>query len=122
MAASRRRSVRLGDGGDAGNANDTDIDILGGVGYEYRISRHEVTNRQYAEFLDKVASTDVNELFHPEMEITRSRALSSPASTSPFIGFRVTSVPEPSSLLCASFAMFGMMALSRRSRQVFPVP
>jgi formylglycine-generating enzyme required for sulfatase activity len=44
--------------GDPNNADDTHGDGYGGVDYTYRISKHEVTNAQYAEFLNAVASTD----------------------------------------------------------------
>ena len=36
---------------------------IGSVDYEYRIARHEVTNDQYAEFLNAVAATDPNDLY-----------------------------------------------------------
>ena len=39
---------------DPGNANDTHGADYGGVDYAYRISKHEVTNAQYAEFLNSV--------------------------------------------------------------------
>ena len=61
--------------GDPGNAADTDSSgsrFFGAVDYEYRISKHEVTNEQYAEFLGNVASEDPHELFHPDMRITRT--------------------------------------------------
>jgi formylglycine-generating enzyme required for sulfatase activity len=44
--------------GNPGNADDIHGDGYGGVDYTYRISKHEVTNAQYAEFLNAVASTD----------------------------------------------------------------
>ncbi len=56
--------------GDVGN--EPDSDSFGRVDYEYRISKHEVTNEQYVEFLGKVASEDPHELFHPDMRITRT--------------------------------------------------
>ncbi len=39
----------------------------GAVPYEYRISKYEITNAQYAEFLNAVATTDTNELYNTEM-------------------------------------------------------
>lgn len=42
-------------------------DCFGAVSYEYRIGRHEVTNDQYAEFLNSVASTDTNGLYNTNM-------------------------------------------------------
>ena len=38
----------------------------------YRIARHEVTNAQYAEFLNAVAASDPNNLYVASMDITRS--------------------------------------------------
>jgi formylglycine-generating enzyme required for sulfatase activity len=59
--------------GTPGNAGEVQPEgTFGAVNYTYRISKHEVTNDQYAEFLNKVAVTDANELFHSSMDITRS--------------------------------------------------
>ncbi|MEM7232223.1 MAG: SUMF1/EgtB/PvdO family nonheme iron enzyme [Planctomycetota bacterium] len=55
--------------GDPGNAADGRI---GSVDYEFRISKYEVTNEQYAEFLRKVASSDPHELFDERMGIRRT--------------------------------------------------
>jgi len=41
--------------------------IVGGVDYVYRISKHEVTNAQYAEFLNAVAETDTYGLYNTSM-------------------------------------------------------
>lgn len=43
--------------GNAGNAADPETGF-GAVSYNYAISKHEVTNAQYAEFLNAVAATD----------------------------------------------------------------
>jgi len=51
--------------GNAGNAADTTG--FGAVSYEYRIAKHEVTNAQYAEFLNAVAATDTNNLYNTNM-------------------------------------------------------
>jgi formylglycine-generating enzyme required for sulfatase activity len=59
--------------GNPGNAGEVQPEgTFGAVNYTYRISKHEVTNDQYAEFLNKVAATDANGLFHSSMDITRS--------------------------------------------------
>ena len=51
--------------GDPGNADDTRGDGYGGVDYEFRISKHEVTNSQYVEFLNAVAASgDPHGLYH----------------------------------------------------------
>ncbi len=51
-----------------GNACDTQAQgCFGSVAYVYRISETEVTNAQYAEFLNAVAATDTNALYHTNM-------------------------------------------------------
>lgn len=64
--------------GDPGNADDTcrtgsvfpvpaqDVPC-GAVAYEYSISKYEVTNAQYAEFLNAKAASDPLQLYHPSM-------------------------------------------------------
>lgn len=49
--------------GNAGNANDTTG--LGGVNYEYLIGKYEVTNAEYAEYLNSIAATDIYGNFGP---------------------------------------------------------
>jgi len=51
--------------GNPGNAADTTG--FGAVSYDYRIAKHEVTNAQYAEFLNAVAATDANNLYSTSM-------------------------------------------------------
>jgi formylglycine-generating enzyme required for sulfatase activity len=64
--------------GNPGNAPDQDYGgppapgRFGAVNYTYRISRHEVTNAQYAEFLNRVAASDPHGLFNSGMDISRS--------------------------------------------------
>ena len=58
--------------GDPGNPSDTEVMSdgttgYGSVGYVYRISKHEVTNAQYAEFLNAVAKTDTYALYDSRM-------------------------------------------------------
>jgi len=57
--------VTVGDPGNA--ADDTGYGPYGSVGYVYRISKYEVTNAQYAEFLNAVAATDTNDLYNTNM-------------------------------------------------------
>ena len=52
--------------GNAGNAADP-LTGYGAVGYEYKIGKYEVTNAQYAEFLNAKASTDSYGLYNPSM-------------------------------------------------------
>jgi len=47
--------------------NDDDSTGFGGVADTYRISKYEVTNAQYADFLNAVAVTDTNELYNTKM-------------------------------------------------------
>jgi formylglycine-generating enzyme required for sulfatase activity len=55
--------------GNPGNAPDTRYDPsgYGGVDYEYRISKYEVTNAQYVEFLNATAATDTYALYDTSM-------------------------------------------------------
>lgn len=52
--------------GNAGNAADPTTGF-GAVGYEYRIGAYEVTNAQYAAFLNAVALSDPNGLYNTNM-------------------------------------------------------
>jgi sulfatase modifying factor 1 len=51
--------------GDAGNAPDSTG--YGGVAYAYQIGEYEVTNAQYAQFLNAVAAIDKLDLYNPSM-------------------------------------------------------
>lgn len=51
--------------GNAGNA--ADGTGYGAVNYAYSIGKYEVTNAQYAQFLNAVAATDPNGLYNPDM-------------------------------------------------------
>lgn len=57
--------------GDAGNAADTRLVrgayTFGAVDYEYNIGKYEVTNAQYAAFLNAVAANDPYGLYHANM-------------------------------------------------------
>src|SRR5688572_12109094 len=59
--------------GNPGNACDPHVDAflnpycVGGVDHTYSISTYEVTNSQYAEFLNAVAASDPNGLYNPNM-------------------------------------------------------
>ncbi len=55
--------------GDVGNAGDNG-GSLGSVDYEFRISKTEVTNAQYVEFLNAVAATDAYGLYKTDMGST----------------------------------------------------
>lgn len=60
--------------GNPGNVADRSYGFgtFGAVAAVYRISKHAVTNDQYAEFLNSVAASDPNGLFNASMDITRS--------------------------------------------------
>lgn len=54
--------------GNAGNAGEVQSQgTFGAVAYEYRIAKYEVTNSQYAEFLNAVAATDTYNLYNTNM-------------------------------------------------------
>jgi formylglycine-generating enzyme len=53
--------------GNAGNAGDPNTFGRGAVAYEFRIGAFEVTNTQYAQFLNVVAASDPNGLYNPSM-------------------------------------------------------
>ncbi len=54
--------------GDPGNPCDVQPEgCFGSVAYTYRISKYEITNAQYAEFLNAVAADDPNWLYDPRM-------------------------------------------------------
>src|SRR5688572_14593769 len=59
--------------GNAGNSSDTVVmgdgtSGYGDVAYAYRIGTHEITNTEYATFLNAVAAADPNGLFNSGMQ------------------------------------------------------
>src|SRR5262245_13240718 len=59
--------------GNPGNACDTQFEgCFGSVGTAYQIGTYEVTNAQYAEFLNAKAAADPLALYDTSMSITRS--------------------------------------------------
>ncbi len=76
-AASAQVEIEWVTVGNAGNPADATTGF-GRVCYEYRIGKYEVTNDQYAAFLNAVAASDPNNLYNEEMSddprggITRS--------------------------------------------------
>src|SRR5262245_41348732 len=59
--------------GDPGNACDPQPQgCFGAVAYPYQISRYEVTNAQFVEFLNAIADDDPNGIWNAGMEIARS--------------------------------------------------
>jgi sulfatase modifying factor 1 len=61
------KMVSVGDPGNAPDANG-----FGGVAYEYRIGKYEITIEQYCAFLNKVAQSDPHELFDQRMTVDAS--------------------------------------------------
>ena len=54
--------------GNPGNANDPATgNAYGGVAYNYRIGKYDVTVGQYTAFLNAVAATDTYSLYNPTM-------------------------------------------------------
>ncbi|MHB1036182.1 MAG: formylglycine-generating enzyme family protein [Pirellulales bacterium] len=66
-----RTSLEFVTVGDPGNSADDrysgSFGPYGAVPYSYRISKYEVTNAQYIEFLNHVATTDTYGLYNPKM-------------------------------------------------------
>ena len=54
------------------NPADIRYGTFGTVEYSYRIGKTEVTNAQYAGFLNAVAASDPYELYHPGMRIVKN--------------------------------------------------
>jgi sulfatase modifying factor 1 len=75
---------------DAGNAADTtgSPDPAGAVAYEYKIGKYEVTNAQYAAFLNAVAATDTNALYNGSMGSSPRGGITQ-AGTSPNFSYAV---------------------------------
>lgn len=57
----------VGNAGNAGDPSNPTSGPLGAVAYEFRIGAFEVTNAQYASFLNAVAASDPRGLFNPSM-------------------------------------------------------
>lgn len=58
---------------DVSNANNSnDSTGYGSVSYDYKIGKYEVTNSEYAEFLNAVASVDTYGLYESDMNSTRA--------------------------------------------------
>jgi len=54
--------------GDAGNTGEVQVGgTFGAVSYDYHIGTHEVTNAQYASFLNAAAATDTHNLYNSNM-------------------------------------------------------
>lgn len=66
-------SVTVGNAGNAGELSGAGAGgfgpdrVCGAVGYAYRIGKYEITNGQYIEFLNSVATTDTFGLYHAGM-------------------------------------------------------
>lgn len=76
--------------GDAGNFADTTgvPNPAGAVAYEYKIGKYEVTNAQYAAFLNAVAAADSNNLFNTNMG-SNARGGITRSGTSPNFSYAV---------------------------------
>jgi formylglycine-generating enzyme required for sulfatase activity len=75
LIAKAQISVPLSYVGDPGNAASSQSSgRFGSVGYSYHIGTYEITNDQYAAFLNAVASIDTNEVWNSGMKISRSGA------------------------------------------------
>ena len=64
--------------------NEADDGLYGAVAEEYRISTFEITNGQYAEFLNAVAATGSNDLYSAEMASSESGGITRSGSAGSF--------------------------------------
>lgn len=74
FAAINIETVLVGNTGNAGEVQPQGT--FGAVGYNYHISTHEVTNGQYASFLNSVAATDTHSLYNTNMGSNARRGIS----------------------------------------------
>lgn len=80
--------------GNAGNTADTTG--FGSVANEYRISKHEVTNAQYNEFLNAVAASDPNSLYSANMGTDPRGGITQSGSSGSFTyAFKVNMANKP---------------------------
>ena len=71
--------------GGAGNACETQSQgCFGAVSYDYQISKYEVTNAQYAEFLNAVADADPNGLYNASMDSSSFGGITQSGSSGSF--------------------------------------
>ena len=69
--------------GNPGNGCDSQSQgCFGAVTYHYQIGKHEITNAQYAAFLNAVAATDTNGLYNTDMGSSQITRTGSPGSYS----------------------------------------
>ena len=61
------RFVKIEQASNAADENHYGRGAYGAVSYVYEIGEHQVTNEEYADFLDHVAASDPAELYHPRM-------------------------------------------------------
>ncbi len=93
--------------GDPGNAADTPAGNCyaagcGSVSTEYKIGKYEVTNTQYAEFLNAVAGTDPNNLYNSNMGSSTSGGITRSGSPGSY-GYAVKSGFESKPVNLVSF-------------------
>jgi len=67
LATTAMEFVTVGNPGNADNSADASGVRYGGVSYEYRIGKYEVTYAQYLEFLNAKAKSDPTGLYDPDM-------------------------------------------------------
>lgn len=85
--------------GNVGNSGDSRFlnaggPTIGSVNYEYRISKFEVTARQYTAFLNAVAADDPHGLYNPSMGSTTAETAGANIQRSGQPGSYTYSVPE----------------------------
>ncbi len=71
--------------GGTGNTCDTQSQgCFGAVAYDYQVSKYEVTNAQYTEFLNAVADTDTNALYNVNMDSDANGGITQSGSSGSF--------------------------------------
>lgn len=86
--------------GNVGNAPDTTG--FGAVGYSYNIGKYEVTNSQYASFLNAVAATDTYSLYNENMGLAVYGAITRSGSSGNY-SYAVKSGYESKPVIYVSF-------------------
>ena len=82
--------VFVGNPNNPNDPNDGDAPLggvqnFGSVANDFLIGKYEVTNTQYIEFLNAVAKTDTNGLFHPDMGTNERAGIIQNGSTGSFV-------------------------------------
>lgn len=86
--------------GDIGNA--ADVTGYGAVNYSFSLGQYEITNAQYAGFLNAIAKLDTHQLFHPMMQSNPIGGISRSGASGSYV---YTAKPEMSNKPGTMFAI-----------------